>query len=865
MLSFYAVADDGRCGSAAGKSFGSAPTSRLCAAGTPSTVAGSGTSGSPWTWTCSGTNGGNNPTCSATALPPAITSLSPTSGTIGTTVTINGKYFGATQGTVSFNNTGAAVSSWSDTSITCTVPKGATTGPVVVTNEVGPSKGKNFKVPLPAITSLSPTSGTIGTTVTINGKYFGATQGTVSFNNTGAAVSSWSDTSITCTVPKGATTGPVVVTNEVGPSKGKNFTVRAANLTGVAAAGPITGTVAVYKFASNTKGDLLTSGIVTDGIYSLDIGSYRSAILVEVTGAYKDEASADDKTLASPLHAVISEVAGGKVQIAVTPFTEIAYRLVADKGLTIDDANAVVGYMLRINPITTMPTDVTEATAVGLGSVDEIEYGLALAALSQMMISDPDAIIHIVDDLSNDGSGRYQLQDTGPTLIGALDTFLAGPYNQSGISDSSETRLAASLEAFAASPYVVGDNAGDVAKAKSLVADLRNTALSIYNYQGIGIDGIVETPAARAGEELTTKIEPELTNTFERIGWIIELIGYSPGGTGTWTDLPLPFPEGGSGYTVDITVSEDSKTGTFVVKQGIEKIEIDSGTITVNDPTRPTSGTIVANMQTASGNMAVDVSYSATVSSGKYTSMTLTGCMTAPGISFDFSESGRKLYATFAQQPGETGAAYLYPTKITFDGKLKTDTVQFDGSLNIDKMVWNTVCSTALPKHATFTGIFQELNNGSGTGVQFQGTMTGQLDNASSYNCDGDTTPTNFPTWTASFNGTIQAPSRPTINAFLSAKQSAYNQYTLSVSYTRTNPDSTVVSLSGSGAYNDTSQVLTATLTNQAGLVVAISYDETGGLTGTIKTSGGQKLADIYDQNGVPIVKYADDYLESIL
>jgi hypothetical protein len=158
---------------------------------------------------------------------PAISALSPSSGTFGNTVIIKGKYFGDTEGSVTFNGTTAAVSSWSDISITCTVPVSAATGSVVVTTDLGgPSVGKKFTVKNPLISGFNPASGTIGATVIIKGKYFGTTEGTVTFNSTTATVSSWSDTSITCTVPGSATTGSVVVTNQVGPSNAKKFTVK---------------------------------------------------------------------------------------------------------------------------------------------------------------------------------------------------------------------------------------------------------------------------------------------------------------------------------------------------------------------------------------------------------------------------------------------------------------------------------------------------------------------------------------------------------------------------------------------------------------------------------------------------------------
>ena len=66
----------------------------------------------------------------------------------------------------------------------------------------------------PSITSLNPASGAVGTSVTITGANFGATQGssTVKFNGTAGTPSSWSATSIVVPVPAGASTGNVVVT-----------------------------------------------------------------------------------------------------------------------------------------------------------------------------------------------------------------------------------------------------------------------------------------------------------------------------------------------------------------------------------------------------------------------------------------------------------------------------------------------------------------------------------------------------------------------------------------------------------------------------------------------------------------------------
>ena len=151
-----------------------------------------------------------------TVTAPTISALSTSSGPTGTSVTISGSSFGLTQSqgssTVTFNGAAATPTIWSPTSIVVPVPTAATTGNVVVTVAGVASNGVSFSV-VPSITSLSPLSGLAGTSVTIAGTGFEATQGssTVTFNGASATPTSWSDTSIVVPVPSGATKGNVVV------------------------------------------------------------------------------------------------------------------------------------------------------------------------------------------------------------------------------------------------------------------------------------------------------------------------------------------------------------------------------------------------------------------------------------------------------------------------------------------------------------------------------------------------------------------------------------------------------------------------------------------------------------------------------
>jgi hypothetical protein len=157
---------------------------------------------------------------------PVVTSFTPTSGPVGTDVTISGTGFtGATS--VTFNGTTASFVEVSDLEITASVPAGATSGLIAVTTAggTGTSTGTFTVVAAPVLTSFTPTSGPVGTGVTISGTGFtGATS--VTFNGTSASFVEVSDVEITTTVPAGATTGPVFVTNPAGTgASAAHFTV----------------------------------------------------------------------------------------------------------------------------------------------------------------------------------------------------------------------------------------------------------------------------------------------------------------------------------------------------------------------------------------------------------------------------------------------------------------------------------------------------------------------------------------------------------------------------------------------------------------------------------------------------------------
>lgn len=125
-------------------------------------------------------------TITATSSSPAISSLSASSGAIGTDITIIGTNFGSSQGSsvVTFNGINSGTCSvWNTNSITCTIPTGATTGNVVVNVNGINSNGVNFTVSTPVvvgphINQIAPSSLYTGEYFTILGSGFGDTKGT---------------------------------------------------------------------------------------------------------------------------------------------------------------------------------------------------------------------------------------------------------------------------------------------------------------------------------------------------------------------------------------------------------------------------------------------------------------------------------------------------------------------------------------------------------------------------------------------------------------------------------------------------------------------------------------------------------------
>ncbi len=253
--------------------------------------------------------------------PPTITSFDPTSGPVGTSVTINGTNFtGATA--VTFNTVSASFTVTSATAIQATVPAGATTGPLSVTTPGGTATSSSAftVVSPPTITSFDPTSGPVGTSVTINGTNFtGATA--VTFNTAGASFTVTSATAIQATVPAGATTGPLSVTTPGGTATSANaFTVKVP-LTATKAG---TGSGTVTSSSSPPSPTQIDCGATCLAFY--DSGTVVTLTATPATGSTYDRWSGCDTVSGATCTVTMSAARSVTATFTLQRFTLTVYK-----------------------------------------------------------------------------------------------------------------------------------------------------------------------------------------------------------------------------------------------------------------------------------------------------------------------------------------------------------------------------------------------------------------------------------------------------------------------------------------------------------------------------------------------------------
>ncbi len=296
---------------------------------------------------------------------PVITALSPSSGEVGTSVTVSGTGL-ATVDEVRFGGIAAAtVTVVDDTELLAEVPSGATTDYLYVSGPGG--EGRSLE-PFTVLSSVAPTldafapdRGGVGTDVSLLGSGFtGVTA--VSFNGL-ASPSVWvaSDSELVARVPAGATSGPITVTNTVGSATSTaSFTVLPPPaVTGLAPASGAPGTTVTIDGGDFTDASAVTFGGVA-ATFSVISATQLSAVVpatavtgpVRVTTPGGTTASAADFVVlsaAAPTLSAFDPIAAGagrRVRIYGSGFagaTSVSFNGVAAGSLdVVSDSQLVV-------------------------------------------------------------------------------------------------------------------------------------------------------------------------------------------------------------------------------------------------------------------------------------------------------------------------------------------------------------------------------------------------------------------------------------------------------------------------------------------------------------------------------------------
>lgn len=229
--------------------------------------------------------------------PPTITSLNPNSGLVGSTTVITGLNFGTDPSvtTVNFGTTSANINSITATLINVTVPDGLSAGEIAVTVTVDgrTSNQGTFEIteiPVPTITSINPTEGLSGASITITGTNFSDedAENQVSFGDEEATIISASTTEIVAEVPANLQAGEVSVSVTVNQRTSNlvTFTILVPEITGVSPGiGPIgTGIIITGTNFSTVQGEnVVTFGDVEASITSFSATEIRTTVPVGIS------------------------------------------------------------------------------------------------------------------------------------------------------------------------------------------------------------------------------------------------------------------------------------------------------------------------------------------------------------------------------------------------------------------------------------------------------------------------------------------------------------------------------------------------------------------------------------------------------
>ncbi len=335
-------------------------------------------------------------------LPFLVTSSTPQSGFVGDSVTINGSGF--VNPVVAFNGVQAVITASSPTSITAIVPSGARSGSLTVTSGGITESAGIFTIKPFKITGSTPQSGLVGDSITISGSGF--VNPVVAFNGVQAVITASSPTSITATVPSGASTGLLAVTDQGSTQTAGTFVVNSS-----------ISVTPEYGIAGTTV-------VITGTGIGTGIGFINPSVLFENEDGELNQATVTARSPTSITVIVPSRTRSGRI-------------IISDQGLTFFTREFIVSNFIvkDFTPQSGLPGD--SITITGSGFVNPTVTFNGVSGIITAM--SPTSLTVIVPR----SLGTLVVTDQGYTQIAGafsgLPTLITGFTPQFGISGTSVT------------------------------------------------------------------------------------------------------------------------------------------------------------------------------------------------------------------------------------------------------------------------------------------------------------------------------------------------------------------------------------------------------------------------------------------
>jgi len=287
---------------------------------------------------------------------PMINHFSPTSGVVGTEVTITGSNMGTAK-EVHIGGVQIPIDCWAETSLKVTINSSVITGKVEVVGPGGTATSEKDFVLLraPVITSFSPEKGTVGTEVTITGNNLSNVT-EVSIGGVKLVIDSQTETEIKVTLTSDVLSGKIVVVSPGGSASSETEFIFEAPLS-ITSFSPASGTIGTEVTIKGTALLSVTEVLFGDKAATIKDGATETEMKVDVpeglapgdvkiklTNAHGSVESENSFTVEeeTPLSIISFSPASGtigtEVTITGTKLLSVTEVLFGDKATTINSA-----------------------------------------------------------------------------------------------------------------------------------------------------------------------------------------------------------------------------------------------------------------------------------------------------------------------------------------------------------------------------------------------------------------------------------------------------------------------------------------------------------------------------------------------